>query len=383
MEKSILIVDDEEGIRKVLEITLTDMGYNVHTADNGENALLIFKQIKPLIVISDIKMPEMDGIDLLRMLKQENPETEVIMITGHGDIDLAIKSVKYDATDFVTKPINNESLEIALKRAQERIAVSNQLKKYTLNLEQLVYEKTQKLIETERMAAIGQTVMGLNHAIKNIASGLKGGEFVLEKGFEMNNQKYLIQGWEMIKGNVEKITTLSLDLLDYAKSTEINYQACDPNLPVREVTDLMKFKAKEFDIELTVDLCPVLKKICFDPELIHRCLHNLLANAVDACKNFNPNTNKKKILIKTVNTNGWGVEYQVIDSGCGMSKEIKDKLFRGIFTTKGSFGTGIGLMITKKIIDEHKGIIEVVSEEGGGSTFTIRIPKCPPINENN
>jgi len=243
MEKSILLVDDEEGIRKVLAMTLTDMGYDVLTSDNGKNALAIFKKIKPLIVISDIKMPEMDGIDFLRMLKQENPETQVIMITGHGDIELAIKSVKYDATDFVTKPINNESLEIALKRAQERIATSNQLKEYTLNLEQLVREKTKKLIETERMAAIGQTIMGLNHAIKNIASGLKGGEFVLEKGIEMNKRKYLIQGWEMIKGNVEKITTLSLDLLDYAKPTKINYQICDPNLPVSEVADLMQFKA--------------------------------------------------------------------------------------------------------------------------------------------
>jgi signal transduction histidine kinase len=381
MEKSILLVDDEEGIRKVLAMTLTDMGYDVLTSDNGKNALLIFKKVKPLIVISDIKMPEMDGIDFLRMLKQENPETQVIMITGHGDIDLAIKSVKYDATDFITKPINNEFLEIALKRAQERIAIRNQLKEYTLNLEQLVREKTKKLIETERMAAIGQTIMGLNHAIKNIASGLKGGEFVLEKGIEMNNRKYLIQGWEMIKGNVEKITTLSLDLLDYAKPTEINYQICDPNLPVREVADLMKFKAKELDIELSVDLCPVLKKICFDPELIHRCLLNLLANALDSCKNFTPNTtNRKKILIKTVHTSGWGVEYQVIDNCCGMSQDIKDKLYKGIFTTKGSCGTGIGLMITKKIIDEHKGSIEVLSEEGTGSTFIIKIPEGPPIN---
>ena len=115
------------------------------------------------------------------------------------------------------------------------------------------------------MAAIGQTVMGLNHAIKNIASGLKGGEFILEKGIEMNNQKYLTQGWKMIKGNVEKITTLSLDLLDCAKSTDIKYQMCDPNLPVRETAELIKFRAKELDIELAVELCPVLKKFVSTP----------------------------------------------------------------------------------------------------------------------
>jgi DNA-binding NtrC family response regulator len=122
MEKSILLVDDEEGIRKVLGIALADLGYTVHPAENGVDALRIFKDEQPPIVLTDIKMPEMDGIELLRRLKKLSPDTEVIMITGHGDIDLAIKSVKYEATDFVTKPINDQVLEIALNRAQERIA---------------------------------------------------------------------------------------------------------------------------------------------------------------------------------------------------------------------------------------------------------------------
>ena len=138
MEKSILLVDDEEGIRKVLGIALSDMGYHVRTAENGVEALRIFKDERPPIVLTDIKMPEMDGIELLRRLKKVNPDTEVIMITGHGDMDLAIKSVKYEATDFVTKPINDEVLEIALSRAQERISMRRKLNEYTQNLEQLI-----------------------------------------------------------------------------------------------------------------------------------------------------------------------------------------------------------------------------------------------------
>ena len=108
MEKSILLVDDEEGIRTVLGITLADMGYRVLTAENGSEALRILKDQSPSIVLTDIKMPEMDGIELLRRIKEINPDTEVIMMTGHGDMDLAIKSVTYEATDFVTKPINDE-----------------------------------------------------------------------------------------------------------------------------------------------------------------------------------------------------------------------------------------------------------------------------------
>jgi len=372
---SILLVDDEEGIRKVLSIALSDMGYSVLTAANGRAALRIFKKVRPPIVLTDIKMPEMDGIELLRRIKQEDPETEVIMITGHGDMDLAIKSVKYEATDFVTKPINDEALDIALNRARERISMRRKLNEYTHNLEQLVSEKTQKLLEAERLAAIGKTVTGLSHAIKNITGGLKGGAFVLEKGIDLDNREYLLQGWEMIKGNVDKITNLSLDLLNYAKEADLNCQLCDPNQPVQEVIALMTAKAKANGIKLVADLCRDIEPFYFDPELIHRCLLNLVTNAIDACK-YDPSPGKTKtVRIRTARAKRWGVEYQVEDTGCGMTAEVKANIFQIFFSTKGSAGTGIGLMLTKKIIDEHGGAIEVQSEEGVGSKFVVRLPK--------
>ena len=102
-DNTILLVDDEPGIRKVLAISLQDSGYEVHTAANGNDALQLFKNINPPIVLTDIKMPDTDGIELLRKIKEVSPDTEVIMFTGHGDMDLAIKSLKYEATDFVTK----------------------------------------------------------------------------------------------------------------------------------------------------------------------------------------------------------------------------------------------------------------------------------------
>jgi len=374
MEKSILLVDDEEGIRKVLGIALADLGYTVHPAENGVDALDIFKDVQPSIVLTDIKMPEMDGIELLRRLKKLSPDTEVIMITGHGDIDLAIKSVKYEATDFVTKPINDEVLEIALNRAQERIAMRRKLNDYTQNLEQLVEDKTRKLVEAERLAAVGQTVAGLSHAIKNITGGLKGGAFVLEKGIELSDQKYLLQGWEMIKGNVDKITNLSLDLLNYAKATDLDVQACDPNQPAQEVIDLMRPRAQEYGIDLVGDFSQDLDTCDLDSDLMCRCLLNLVTNAIDACINADPGTPDKMVTVRTKKTRGGGVEYQVLDNGCGMSRKIKQNIFKRFFSTKGSAGTGIGLMITKKIIDEHEGRIKVESKEGSGSTFLIRIP---------
>jgi len=175
MGERILIVDDEEDIRAVLDISLSDLGYKVYTAENGQEALRILSEVNPPIVLTDIRMPVMDGIELLRRIKQTNPETEVIMVTGHGDMDLAIKSLKYEATDFITKPIKDEVLEIALKRAQERISMRRQLKDYTEHLEELVREKSAKLVEAERLIAVGQVVEGLSSAMRNIVEDLESG----------------------------------------------------------------------------------------------------------------------------------------------------------------------------------------------------------------
>jgi len=375
MEQKILLVDDEPGIRKVLSISLADMGYEVFTAKNGEEALHLFKDENPPIILTDIKMPGMDGIQLLRKIKEDSPDTEVIMITGHGEMALAIQSLKHDATDFITKPIHDDVLQIALKRAIEKITLKAQIRNHTENLEQLVREKTEKLVDAERLAAVGQTVAGLAHAIKNIAGGLTGGTFVLEKGIELDNKTYLQQGWSMVKENVGRIKNMALDLLNYAKEREPDWQFCNPNKPVREVYDLMLPRAREYGVTLDLDLDKSLSDICFDFEGIHRCLLNLVTNAIDACTDFSCTTNSADVVIRSKKTGGWAVEYQVIDSGCGMDNEIKGKVFQRFFSTKGARGTGLGLMITKKIIDEHNGVIELHSERDSGTTFIIRLPE--------
>ncbi|WP_415713718.1 response regulator [Maridesulfovibrio sp.] len=173
--KKLLLVDDEEGIRRFLGLTLMDLGYEVETAENGESALKAIPEISPSIILTDIKMPRMDGIELLKAVKADYPHIEVIMLTGHGDIDLAIESLKFDAADFITKPIDDEVLEISLGRVMEKIELKDKLREHTENLERLVEEKTQRIIELERQNAACQVVEGLSEALSSAAHEVETG----------------------------------------------------------------------------------------------------------------------------------------------------------------------------------------------------------------
>lgn len=178
MKEKILLVDDEEGIRKVLGISLMDSGYDVLFAENGEEALRIFKAEQPEIVLTDIKMPGMDGIEVLRKIKHENPDTEVIVITGHGDMHLAIKSLKYEAADFITKPVDDTHLENALQKSHERIILRKQLKSYTENLERLIQQKTEKL-------AVQQTVQASSEKYQHLFDQMPCYVAVVSKDFKL------------------------------------------------------------------------------------------------------------------------------------------------------------------------------------------------------
>lgn len=166
MAEKVMLVDDEDAIREILGLSIADLGYEVETAANGEAAIALFSNFAPSIVLTDIKMPGMDGIELLKRLKDLNPDTEVIMVSGHGDMDLVVKSLQYEALDFITKPIRDELLVSALKRAAEKITMRRQLREHTMNLERIVKEKSAKLVELERQLAVGQVVEGLSTAMR-------------------------------------------------------------------------------------------------------------------------------------------------------------------------------------------------------------------------
>jgi len=232
----------------------------------------------------------------------------------------------------------------------------------------------EELIKSERLAATGQTVAGLAHYIKNILNGLKGGTYVLNVALDRKNTDKIKSGWAMLERNVERISDLVLDLLAYSKDRRPEPENCFPNEIIQEVCTLMEAKAGEHDIEVKRNLDPLLAEVFLDPKALHRSLLNLVSNAIDACI-FDSTAKKKwQVTVSTVIEKNNIIRFQVADNGTGMDTKTKEKLFSSLFSTKGERGTGLGLLVTEKIVKENGGEITVESELGKGTTFTIYLP---------
>ncbi|MBW2513923.1 MAG: response regulator [Deltaproteobacteria bacterium] len=368
-KKKILLVDDEKDIRDVLGMTLSDMGYQVLTAANGKTAWDTFLAEMPSIVLTDIKMPVMDGIALLQCIKRENHETEVIMITGHGDMDLAIKSLKHRATDFITKPINVEALEISLKRVEEKITTRKQLRQYTENLERLIREKTEL---QDNLANLGLMVGSISHGIKGLLTGLDGGLYLLESGLKTQDLMKIEEGGEILKMMVERIRRMVSDILFYAKERNLRRDTVDILAFSNDVIRVVEPKAKTLNIALVRDFDFSVDKIQIDTGFVHSALINILENAIDACVR-NEKTQQRKIVF-SVKNDPKHLFFIVSDNGIGMDLETRNNLFSLFFSSKGREGTGLGLFLSNKIIAQHGGSISVDSVQGQGSRFTIKIP---------
>jgi signal transduction histidine kinase len=374
MKKTILLVDDEPDIRDVLSLSLSDMGYQVYEAENGDEALRVFKDVQPLMVMTDIKMPGMDGIALLQKIKQENPETEVIMITGHGDMDLAIRSLKCEATDFITKPINVDVLELALQRVREKIFMRQKLKEYTENLEKLVHEKTEL---QSHLASLGLMIGSISHGIKGLLTGLDGGIYLLDSGFSKKNEVQIREGWDVVKLTVERIRKMVTDILFYAKERDLRLERINIGNFVEEIVKEIEPKFKRQKIKFVNDFGVDLGEFEVDVTYVHSALLNIVENAADAC--LRDKTKKNHKIIFAVRKQADKIYFEIIDNGIGMDGETQDKIFTPFFSSKGTKGTGLGLFIANTIIKQHGGEINVKSKVGQGTLFQIKIPRKAPV----
>jgi signal transduction histidine kinase len=228
-------------------------------------------------------------------------------------------------------------------------------------------------LEAERLAAVGQTVAGLAHGIKNLITGLEGGMYMLSSGMTKSNIDRVEKGLDMLDRNINRITTFVREFLNFSKGRTINVQLNDPLRIVEEVVELYGPKARELGIDLKNKTSGKIDLALMDYESMHECLTNLVGNAIDAC-GMSDGPGGCHVIVKVFEENNV-IIYEVTDNGCGMDYEVKQKVFTTFFTTKGLGGSGIGLLMTKKIIQEHGGRIEMISEPGRGSTFRILLPR--------
>jgi signal transduction histidine kinase len=371
--KTILIVDDEPDIREVLAISLQDMGHRTVAAEDALQAFRIFQDEAPQIVITDIKMPGGDGIELLRKIKHENPETEVIMITGHGDMNLAIRSLKYQATDFITKPINVDALEIALRRAREKITMRRKLQAYTRSLELLVREKSQL---QGHLASLGLMIGSISHGMKGLLTGLDGGLYLVSSGLEKKEWARVAEGCTAAGETVKRIRKMVMDILYCAKERGLNLAPVRAVELAEALVRTIRPRIDECGIQLDCRFDASAGTIQVDAEYLQAALINILDNAVEACL-MDRSKPTRQIDFAMRSQNG-AVVFRIADNGIGMDATTRDRLFRLFFSTKGRQGTGLGLYIANHIVGQHDGTIAVTSATGQGSVFTVTIPKGLP-----
>jgi signal transduction histidine kinase len=228
-------------------------------------------------------------------------------------------------------------------------------------------------LEAERLAAVGETVAGLAHGIKNVLMGLEGGVYIVRTGMKNADSIRILRGWAIVEENIDRISAFVKEFLDFAKGRTAVVENTDPNLIVTKVVDLFRESARLAGIELDCELARDVQPAWLDSEGIHTCLVNLVSNALDACDMSDKTSGH--VRVSTSDRNGVLV-FEVADDGTGMDAEIGKKVFTKFFSTKGSErGTGLGLLTTKKIVQQHGGKVSFESAEGSGSQFRLEFPR--------
>jgi len=245
-----------------------------------------------------------------------------------------------------------------------------------------VLEMSTNITEIKRLQGelilLGETIAGMSHNIKNILNGLQGGVYVVDSGLERGKGDRVQAGWQMVKNNVEKISGLVKGILYASKEREPEYQEYDPGKLLGEICQLYEEKARAGGIQLVREFEDEMGTCYFDPARLHNAVTNLISNAVEACASCSKTTCAGDRITVSGRIAGRRLIIAVSDNADGIPDEVKEKLFNKFYSTKGSKGTGLGLVITRKVVEEHRGTIKVESQPGRGTSFIIEIPTRMP-----
>jgi len=350
----IMIVDDELIIRESLLSWFRKGGHEVETASSGFEALEKLKKNSFHLLFADIKMPGMDGLELLEKVKGKYPDIMVVIITAYGSIESAVKAMKIGANDYLLKPFKPDQLSLVMERIshQKRLISKHNIEKV--------------MMQQEKLASIGRLSAGVAHEINNPLTTILTSAMLIQE--DLCPDQSVCAELQIVISEALRCRKIVSSLLDFARRTTPTKKSCNINNIVNECITLTQKQAAFNDVKLEAELSERLPPIHVDKDQIQQALINLALNAIDV-------TDAGGVVTFTTVyiPEEHMIAITVSDTGEGISDENLNRVFDPFFTTKEN-GTGLGLAVTHGIIEQHNGTIEVNSISGQGTYFSIRLP---------
>lgn len=362
-KQKIFIVDDNTVNIKVLSETLRKR-YDISFAKDGFEALSIIPETKPDLVLLDIMMPGLDGYEVCKKLKSERntKDIPVIFITTRDTREDEKKGFDCGAVDYIKKPFRSE---IVLARVKTHL----ELKRHRDELHEVVTERTSQLIHSDRLATIGTIASAIAHEIKNPLFFISGNIELIQQYIEIGNLEKIPGKIEKIFDGIGRISRLTDGLNSYSRHSSSNFLICSIGDVVRDSIAIISHNLRHKNITLSYENIPEELKIHCDFQKLSQIFVNLINNAMDAIGNAGG-----QILINA-EKDGNTIIIKVIDDGPGIPEEDMKDVFTPYVTSKErNEGTGLGLFIVKRIIEDHQGTISLSNTSGKGTEFVITLP---------
>jgi len=367
----LLLVDDEDDFRQTLAKRLTKKGITPEQAENGQKALSILENKRMDVVVLDVKMPGMDGIEVLHHIKKKYPKTEVIFLTGHAATQDGVRGIKTGAFDYLSKPIEFEHLFGKIKQAYEKIEREEEKLKEAEFREHMEMQ----MLTTEKLASLGTLAAGVAHEINNPLAIINESAGWLkliinkEEMAQMPHKQDFEKALNKIEKGVMRAKKITHQLLGFARKDDSVFSEVNIMELVEEGINLVDREAVYKNIEIVREIAPDKNTIWSDPSQLRQVLINLLTNAIHATNVGGRITIRLEAMDETITL-------IVQDTGQGIPKENLNKIFEPFFSTKPpGEGTGLGLFVTRGIVEKLGGTIEVTSKLGHGASFFITLPR--------
>ena len=382
MTERVLIVDDEEDLRYVYTRQLRGDGYLLDTAADGEEAIEKIRATEYAVILTDMRMPRKDGLAVIAAAREHLPDAEIIVLTGHGSLENALQAFKAgNIFEYLLKPLDDIGvLNTVVARAIER----RNLRKHNRELfEQLqrAYEelrqKSEMLIQNEKMSAIGVLAAGVAHELNNPLTAVVGfAQMIAEKlkasrPTNWNDTEYerAQQALENLVQGAHRARDIVGSLLRFARATKPDARTLvDINQTLRDAFVFTEHLLLRHGIVLEKRLAPELPPVWGNSARLQHVFTNLLINAQQAT----PSGGIVRVITERADEPK-GVWVHVEDTGEGIPPDALEQIFEPFYTRKAQ-GTGLGLSIAKQIIEEHGGEIRVESEFGKGARFSVFLP---------